>query len=143
MRARQILDGKGSEVATVTPDTTVRDAVAELARHNVGALVVSPDGRRVVGIMSERDVVRRLGTDGAPVLDRPVEAIMKQGVRTCTPDESTDELMSTMTEGRFRHVPVVEDDQLVGIISIGDVVKVRIDELDHEREQLADYISQG
>ena len=143
MRARQILDGKGSEVATVTPDTTVRDAVAELGHHNVGALVVSPDGRRVVGIMSERDVVRRLGTDGASVLDRPVESIMKRDVRTCTPDEPTDELMATMTQGRFRHVPVVEDGQLVGIISIGDVVKVRIDELDHEREQLAGYIAQG
>ena len=143
MRARQILDRKGSEVATVTPDTTVREAVAELARHNVGALVVSPDGREVVGIMSERDVVRRLGTDGALVLDRPVEAIMKRGVRTCSPDESTDELMGTMTEGRFRHVPVVEDGALVGIVSIGDVVKVRIDELDHERQQLAGYIANG
>lgn len=143
MHARQILEGKGSEVATVDPQAPVRDAVAELARHNIGALVVSPDGREVVGIMSERDVVRWLGTDGTAVLDRPVESIMKREVKTCSPDESTDDLMGTMTQGRFRHVPVVEDGQLIGIISIGDVVKVRIDELDLEREQLAGYIANG
>lgn len=142
MRAKDILDRKGHEVATVTPDTTVRDAVAELARHNVGALVVSPDGSEVAGIMSERDVVRRLATDGAAVLDRPVEAIMKREVKTCSPADTTDDLMGTMTEGRFRHMPVV-DDGLVGIISIGDVVKVRIDELATEREQLAGYIARG
>lgn len=142
MRAKDILDRKGHEVATVTPDTTVRDAVAELARHNVGALVVSPDGSQVVGIMSERDVVRRLATDGAAVLDRPVEAIMKREVKTCTPTDTTDDLMGTMTEGRFRHMPVIEEG-LIGIISIGDVVKVRIDELATEREQLAGYITRG
>ncbi len=143
MRAKDILDRKGHEVATVTPDTPVRDAVAALARHNVGALVVSPDGRQVVGIMSERDIVRRLATDGAAALDRPVEGIMKRDVMTCAPAASTDELMGTMTEGRFRHVPVVEDGGLVGIVSIGDVVKVRIDELAHEREQLTGYIAGG
>lgn len=142
MRAKDILDRKGHDVATVTPETTVREAVAELARHNVGALVVSPDGSEVVGIMSERDVVRRLATDGAGVLDRPVESLMKRDVMTCAPTASTDELMETMTAGRFRHVPVVEDG-LVGIVSIGDVVKVRIDELATEREQLAGYIAGG
>lgn len=142
MRAKDILDRKGHEVATVTPSTTVRDAVAALAQHNVGALVVSPDGSAIAGIMSERDVVRRLATDGAAVLDRPVEDIMKRDVMTCEPGASTDDLMGTMTEGRFRHVPVV-DDGLVGIISIGDVVKVRMDELATEREQLASYIAGG
>lgn len=142
MRAKDILARKGAEVATVTPQSTVRDAVAALARHNVGALVVSPDGSQVAGIMSERDVVRRLATDGAAVLDRPVEAIMKRDVMTCAPTTSCDDLMETMTEGRFRHVPVVEDG-LVGIVSIGDVVKVRIDELATEREQLAGYIAGG
>ena len=142
MRAKDILERKGADVATVAPETTVRDAVAALARHNVGALVVSPDGSRVVGIMSERDVVRRLATDGAAVLDRPVEALMKRDVMTCAPTTSCDDLMETMTEGRFRHVPVVEDG-LVGIVSIGDVVKVRIDELATEREQLAGYIAGG
>lgn len=142
MRAKDILDRKGHDVATVTPETTVREAVAELSRHNVGALVVSPDGSEVVGIMSERDVVRRLATDGAGVLDRPVESLMKRDVMTCAPTASTDELMETMTAGRFRHVPVVEDG-LVGIVSIGDVVKVRIDELATEREQLAGYIAGG
>lgn len=142
MRAKDILDRKGHEVATVTPSTTVRDAVAALAQHNVGALVVSPDGSAIAGIMSERDVVRRLATDGAAVLDRPVEDIMKRDVMTCELATSTDDLMGTMTEGRFRHVPVV-DDGLVGIISIGDVVKARIDELATEREQLASYIAGG
>ena len=142
MRAKDILDRKGHEVATVTPSTTVRDAVAALAQHNVGALVISPDGSAIAGIMSERDVVRRLATDGAAVLDRPVEDIMKRDVMTCEPSASTDDLMGTMTEGRFRHVPVV-DDGLVGIISIGDVVKVRMDELATEREQLASYIAGG
>lgn len=143
MRAQQILDGKGNVVATVAPDATVRDAVAQLSQHNVGALVVSPDGQQVVGIVSERDVVRRLATDGGEVLDRPVEAIMKKEVKTCSPDEHTDDLMGTMTEGRFRHVPVIDEGALVGIISIGDVVKVRIDELATEREQLAGYIAGG
>lgn len=143
MRAKEILDRKGHEVATVTPDTTVRYAVAELARHNVGALVVSPDGVGVVGIMSERDVVRRLATDGQAVLDRPVEVIMKREVKTCEPGDTTDDVMGVMTEGRFRHLPVLEDGALVGIVSIGDVVKVRIDELATEREQLAGYIARG
>lgn len=143
MRAKDILDRKGHEVATVPPDTVVRDAVAELARHNVGALIVSPDGAEVAGIMSERDVVRRLATDGEAVLDRPVEAIMKREVRTCEPGDTTDDLMGVMTEGRFRHLPVCDDGALVGIVSIGDVVKVRIDELATEREQLAGYITRG
>ncbi len=143
MRAKDILDRKGHEVATVTPDTAVRDAVAALASHNVGALIVSPDGEQVVGIMSERDVVRRLATDGEAVLDRPVEVIMKREVKTCVPSDTTDDLMGTMTEGRFRHLPVLDDGALVGIISIGDVVKVRIDELATEREQLAGYITRG
>lgn len=143
MRARYILERKGHDVATVTPDHTVREAVAELARHNIGALVVSPDGRDVVGILSERDVVRRLGTDGAAVLDRPVGDIMKSQVKTCTLDDQTGDLMEMMTTGRFRHVPVLDDGRLVGIISIGDVVKVRIDELATEREQLTEYIAHG
>jgi CBS domain-containing protein len=143
MRARYILEGKGHDVATVTPDTTVRDAVAELARHNIGALIVSSDGLQVAGILSERDVVRRLGTDGAAVLERPVADIMKSQVRTCTLDDQTGDLMEMMTTGRFRHIPVMDEGRLVGIISIGDVVKVRIDELATEREQLTEYIAHG
>lgn len=143
MRAKDILDRKGHEVATVTPDTAVRDAVAALARHNVGALIVSPDGAEVAGIMSERDVVRRLATDGEAVLDRPVEVIMKREVKTCEPGDTTNDLMGLMTEGRFRHLPVCEEGRLIGIVSIGDVVKVRIDELATEREQLAGYITRG
>lgn len=143
MRARYILEGKGRDVATVTPEHTIRDAVAELARHNIGALIVSPDGQQVVGILSERDVVRRLGTDGPAVLDRPVADIMKAEVTTCTLDDQTGDLMQMMTTGRFRHVPVLDEGRLVGIISIGDVVKVRIDELATEREQLTEYIAHG
>lgn len=143
MRAKQILESKGHEVATVSPQDTVRDVVAALAQHNVGALVVSPDGQQVVGIVSERDVVRRLATDGEAVLDRRVEDVMKRDVMTCVPSSDTHELMGTMTTGRFRHLPVVEDGRLVGIVSIGDVVKVRIDELDHERAQLEGYIHAG
>lgn len=143
MLARNILDNKGHEVATIAPEATVRDAVGVLAQHNVGALVVSPDGEQVVGIISERDVVRRLGAAGVQALDEPVQGLMMAEVRTCSPAETADQLMETMTAGRFRHVPVVEDGRLVGIVSIGDVVKVRIDELATEREQLAGYIAGG
>lgn len=143
MRARNILDHKGHDVATIAPDATVRDAVAILGRHNFGALVVSPDEVHCVGIISERDVVRRLGTDGSSLLDRAVESVMSTEVTSAGLDEDVNDLMELMTEGRFRHVPVMEDGELVGIVSIGDVVKVRIDQLATEREQLASYITQG
>lgn len=143
MFADQILDRKGRSVATVAPTATVADAVAELDRHGVGALVVSADGTTVAGILSERDVVRHLARAGADALTTSVADIMKAEVATCDGHTDTEGLMSTMTEGRFRHVPVVDGGRLVGIVSIGDVVKVRIDELATEREQLVGYIRDG
>lgn len=143
MLADQILDNKGREVATVHPEATIADAVSALAEYNVGALVVSPDGETLTGIISERDVVRALARDGASALGRSVSDLMATDVATCDGHTDTERLMSTMTAGRFRHIPVVEDGRLTGIVSIGDVVKVRIDELATEREQLVGYIREG
>ncbi|HET7430942.1 MAG TPA: CBS domain-containing protein [Nocardioides sp.] len=142
MRISDVLTSKPShEVVTVPPDATVRDLLGLLARHNVGAIVVSSDGRSVDGIVSERDVVRRLHEDEA-VLDGAVSVIMTSDVHTCAPDTSVDDLRVVMTERRIRHVPVVTDGQLSGIISIGDVVKSSIDQLQFERDQLDSYVHQ-
>lgn len=143
MLVDQILAEKGRDVATVTPETTVADAVAALARHNVGALVVSVDGSSVDGILSERDVVRRIASDGGPALQLPVRDLMQAEVATCDGHADSEHVMNTMTNGRFRHLPVVADGKLAGIISIGDVVKVRITELATETEQLVGYIRDG
>ncbi len=143
MLADQILDSKGREVATVAPDATVADALAMLAEHNVGALVASTDGAAVEGIISERDIVRRLAADGASALQLSVRDLMKSEVATCDGRADTEKIMNVMTDGRFRHMPVVEDGRLQGIISIGDVVKVRIGELASEKEQLVGYIRDG
>ncbi|WP_131743088.1 CBS domain-containing protein [Actinomadura roseirufa] len=143
MRIREILRRKGDAVATVRPETTVRQLLAVLAEHNIGAAVVSPDGTSITGIVSERDVVRRLHEHGADLLDRPVAEIMTAEVRSCGPGDDVEDLRRTMTERRFRHVPVVEDARLVGIVSIGDVVKSAIDELESEREHLVDYIQRA
>ena len=142
MRIQDVIQGKASQqVVTIGPDATVRELIALLAEHNVGALVVSDDGERVAGIVSERDVVRRLHAD-ATVLDTAVSSIMTVDVRTCTREDSLTDLMQTMTEHRIRHVPVVADGRLTGIISIGDVVKNRIGELEFERDQLDSYVHQ-
>ena len=142
MRIQDVIQGKASQqVVTIGPDATVRELIALLAEHNVGALVVSDDGERVAGIVSERDVVRRLHAD-ATVLDTPVSSIMTVDVRTCAREDSLTDLMQTMTEHRIRHVPVVADGRLTGIISIGDVVKSRIGELEFERDQLDHYVHQ-
>lgn len=141
MRVSAVLKAKGSVVATIDREATVRDAVAELARHEIGALVVSPDGVTIEGIVSERDVVRRLHDRPATLLDAPVAEIMSVAVETCAPDDDIESLMATMTTRRFRHVPVVDDGRLVGIVSIGDVVKSRIEELERDRAELVDYIN--
>ena len=144
MQTRQILDRKGRDVATITPDSPVRSAVDLLGTANVGALVVSEDGTTVVGIVSERDVVRRLASAGPSLLDEPVSSIMQADVLTCRGSDPVDDLMHRMTEHRIRHLPVVDEDgSLVGIISIGDVVKTHVDALETEREQLVDYIRTG
>jgi len=140
MRISDILRSKGNTVSTVRPDATVRQLLAALAEHNIGALVVSDDGESIGGIVSERDVVRQMHDRGASLLEAPVSSIMTADVRTCTPDEDVDLLRSTMTEHRIRHVPVVRDGRLAGIVSIGDVVKSTISELETEREHLVGYI---
>jgi CBS domain-containing protein len=142
MKINDVIHAKSQQaVVTISPDATVRELVALLAEHNVGALVVSDDGERVSGIVSERDVVRRLHADDA-VMDAPVSMIMTEDVRTCTGTDGLTDLMQTMTEHRIRHVPVVADGRLTGIISIGDVVKSRIGELEFERDQLDHYVHQ-
>jgi CBS domain-containing protein len=140
MRISDLLRRKGNLVVTVKPEQSVTDLLNLLAEHKVGALVVSVDGNSVEGIVSERDVVRRLQEFGPDLLQAPVRDIMTVQVHSCPPETDLEELMRVMTTGRFRHVPVIEADRLVGIISIGDVVKHRIDELQSERDQLTAYI---
>ncbi len=140
MRIAEILRNKGTTVTTVPPDTTVRALLAVLAERNIGAVLVSPDGARISGIVSERDVVRHLHRRGADLLDRPVTEIMTERVRTCAPDDHVSSLHGLMTEHRIRHMPVVDGDRLVGIVSIGDVVKSEITELAAERGHLVDYL---
>lgn len=143
MRINDVLKGKSrADVVTIQPDASVRDLVSELAIHNVGALVVSSDGRTVGGIVSERDVVRRLGAD-VSVLDEPVSAIMTTSVQTCEGTDDVTALMQVMTEHRVRHIPVLTDGVLSGIVSIGDLVKHRIGELEFERDQLDQYLHQS
>ncbi len=141
MQISQLLRHKGREVATIDGSASVRSALALLAEKGIGALVVSSDGSRVDGIVSERDVARGLNDHGAGLLAEPVSSVMTTQVHVCPPDASVDGLARTMTDHRVRHVPVVaEDGSLVGIVSIGDVVKARLDELETERRQLVDYI---
>ncbi|RPF22453.1 CBS domain-containing protein [Myceligenerans xiligouense] len=143
MRVTEALRRKGGSVVTISGDQSVRDLLALLAEHRIGAVVVSGDGVRVDGIVSERDVVRRLHADGDGILDAAVARIMTSEVHTCEPEATLDELMALMTEHRVRHVPVLADGRLAGIVSIGDVVKHRIAEVQAERDQLTDYITGG
>jgi CBS domain-containing protein len=138
-----VLHTKGHEVKTIGPEATVAEAVDELRRHNVGALVVSEGGSAIAGIISERDIVRALAADGAAVLDRPLSELMTAEVATCSPRATVDELMRLMTDRRVRHVPVTERGEMVGLVSIGDVVKSRIDELQVEADTLHQYLASG
>jgi len=141
MLVQQILSSKPEQgVATVKPGTTVRDAVAVLASKRIGAVIVSSDGKRIAGILSERDVVRELGRQGAACLDLPVERMMTANIIGCTRGETADQVLERMTEGRFRHMPVMEAGQMVGLISIGDVVKARLMELGMEKDALEGMI---
>ena len=140
MKIRDVLSSKASGVViTIEPDATVRDLLRLLAEHNVGALIVSSDGTSVEGIVSERDVVRRL-VERDDLLTSPVSSIMTDVVETVDDQSLVDDLMKTMTERRIRHVPVVTNGRLTGIISIGDIVKQRIDQLEFERDQLDSYV---
>ena len=142
MRISDVLSSKsGDQIVTIAPDASVRELLGLMAQHNIGAVVVSTDGRSVEGIVSERDVVRRLHEDDQ-VLDGAVSAIMTSDVHTCEPHSSVDELRVMMTERRIRHVPVVSNGELTGIISIGDVVKSSLDQLQFERDQLDSYVHQ-
>ena len=140
MQISQLLRHKGPAVATIDGSDSVRSALALLAEKGIGALVVSSDGRRIDGIVSERDVARGLHDRGAGLLADPVSSVMTTEVHVCPPDATVDSLARTMTDHRVRHVPVVAEGVLVGIVSIGDVVKARLDELEEERKQLVDYI---
>jgi CBS domain-containing protein len=152
MTIKYVLQAKGSEVATISPDATLTELVDTLAERRIGAMVVSSDGRTIDGIVSERDIVRALRSDGLPSrresrliqLDSVmVREIMTSEVTTCEPSTSIDTVMSVMTAGRIRHVPVVSDGALVGIVSIGDIVKARISHLEWERSALVDYVTTG
>ncbi len=140
MKISTILARKGTSVATIAGDAAVSEAVAELGSHRIGALVVSADAEHIEGILSERDIVRGLADRGSVLLGEPVSSIMTSTVFTCTPDDDTESLMAIMTDRRIRHVPVETDGLLSGIISIGDVVKSRIDELEKDRRELNEYI---
>ena len=141
MRITDVLRVKGAQVVTVTPDTTVRRLLTVLAEHRIGAVVVSGDGASVDGIVSERDIVRALALRGTAVMSEQVTAIYTADVHTVTPETELDDVARMMTERRVRHAPVVAGGRLRGIMSIGDVVKGRIDELETERAALTDYIT--
>ena len=137
MLVSQILRSKADDaVLTIRSQATVGEAAHTLSERRIGSLVVSEDGRHAVGIVSERDIVREIGRRGAGILSDPVERLMTRDLVTCTRDDTADAVLATMTEGRFRHLPVVEGGELVGLISIGDVVKARLGELSMERDAL-------
>lgn len=143
MIVKTILSTKGSDVVTVEPTATLADASRLLAEHRIGAAVVTGAGQRIVGIVSERDIVRALAAHGQKALNLPLTEVMTRKVVTCTCAETISGLMEQMTGGKFRHIPVVEDDRLVGIISIGDVVKMRVLEMEHEQNAMRDYIQKA
>jgi CBS domain-containing protein len=143
MTVARILDEKGRDVFTTQPHRTLKEVIELLAEKGVGAVVVSDASLSVLGIVSERDVVRVLAKHGAAALDDPVSRYMTPKVITATRDDTIDHVRQTMTAGRFRHVPIVEEGRLIGIISIGDLVKAKIAEAEHEAETLKNYIAAG
>jgi CBS domain-containing protein len=143
MNVEKILRDKGDWVATIRPDATIAEAVDMLNSERVGALVVSQDGAEIAGVLSERDIVRALGRCGGDLLSRPVDEMMTRNVITCEPGDTVGEVMSEMTNRRIRHLPVVVEGRLRGIISIGDVVKNRLDEVEFEADSLRSFIAGG
>ena len=143
MNVSEILERKGNRVVTVAPEDPVRSVVATLSSNGFGAVIVSSDGSSIEGIVSERDIVRQLGREGERILDQPASSIMTTPVKTCALSDKVDQLMTRMTEHRIRHLPVAEDGALAGMISIGDVVKWRVTELERDMGHLEDYIKQG
>lgn len=140
MTVKTILSSKGRDVTTIEPNATLGTAIALLAQRRIGALVVLGPERRVIGILSERDIVRVLADQGAAALSAPLAQVMTRKVSTCTEADTVSAIMEQMTAGKFRHVPVVDQDRLTGIISIGDVVKHRLEEMEREQEALREYI---
>jgi CBS domain-containing protein len=141
MQVINILQSKGTDVFAVTTSTTMKEAVDLLGEKNIGAVIVKDGAGRVTGILSERDVVRRIRTDGPAVLSRPVADCMTASPITCEPHATLDEILEKMTNRRIRHLPVVEDGKLIGVISIGDVVKRKIDDAEREAAALREYIA--
>ncbi len=141
MNVETILKAKGNRVATIKATESVAAAVGTLRRERIGALVVSEDGGSVDGIISERDIVRALADHGGRLMDMRVEELMTRDVHTCVPEDSVERMMARMTEGRFRHLPVIEGGRLRGIVSIGDVVKNRLEEMETEAAAMRQYIS--
>ena len=139
MTVRAILDTKGHDILSVAPDEKLSAAVKTLSDRRIGAVLVMSGGR-IEGILSERDIVRVLGERGAAVLDEPVSAVMTRKVVSCREKDTVSSIMERMTTGKFRHLPVVEDDKVIGLISIGDVVKWRVKEFENEQEALQNYI---
>jgi CBS domain-containing protein len=143
MRVSDVLASKGSgAVFTIRPEASVRELLDQLAERNVGAMIVSNDGHTMIGIVSERDIVRKL-RDADNARDMTVESIMTTDVRVSAPSDSFKSLMQLMTEHRVRHVPVLDDGELVGMLSIGDAVKHRMEQLEFERDQLNKYVAGG
>jgi CBS domain-containing protein len=140
MTVKAILSDKGRGVVTIEPTATLDDALTILSKHNIGALVVLGPEQRVIGVLSERDIVRALAREGAAVLKKPLAQVMTRNVSTCCEADNVGAIMEQMTNGKFRHVPVLDRDCLVGIISIGDVVKHRLQEMEREQEAMRDYI---
>ncbi|MCE7026876.1 CBS domain-containing protein [Jiella avicenniae] len=143
MTVDQILKVKGGEVFTLQPHVTLAEVVDVLAERRIGAIVLLDDAGHVAGIVSERDVVRVLAKFGAEILTKPIGEAMTVKVKTCTSDTGIDEVLAIMTNGRFRHLPVVEGGRLAGIVSIGDVVKLKIEEAEREAAQMREYIAAG
>lgn len=141
MQIAQLLESKGSFVATVRPDTAVIDVVKELTERGIGALVVTDEQDAIAGIVTERDIVDSIGRFTAAILDEPVRKIMSTDVHTCSSEDSVESLMATMTDKRIRHIPVVDGESLAGIVSIGDLVKARMDELERDRDALEHFIT--
>ena len=141
MNVEHILSDKGRHVVTVAPEATLMEVARTLSEKRIGAVVVSDSGAAVLGILSERDIVRAVATNGARALDEPVSRYMTAKVVTCTTRSAINDLMETMTTGKFRHVPILDDGRLIGIVSIGDIVKYRVAEIETESRALRDYIA--
>ncbi len=141
MTVRKILNLKGADVVTIAPEQKLLDAIAMLTKYRIGALIVTATNGEVVGVLSERDIVHLLSNTDNNRFENTVASAMTSPVQTCRPDDTIQQIMHLMTAGRFRHMPVVEQGRLTGVISIGDVVKLRLEEMERESEELKQYIA--